>query len=202
MEFVANELIILASQSPRRKELLGKLGISFQSLTSDVVEKFEAKPTDVRDYVTDLAIKKANAIAKIDGQATIIGADTIVSLNGKIFPKPENAEEAKKFLRTLSGKDHQVFTAVAIVRDGKTHTFVSETNVTFFELNDEIIDAYVQTGDCLDKAGAYGIQSGGMFFVEKINGDYYSVMGLPVATLSRTLLQLGAISLRGCEMNE
>ncbi|MDS9471329.1 nucleoside triphosphate pyrophosphatase [Sporosarcina pasteurii] len=196
MKFLANQPIILASESPRRKELLQKLGIPFQTMKSNVVENVESTPSSVNRYVTELAIEKAKAIAKHHVEKAVIGADTIVSFNGKVFPKPKDKEQAKQFLQTLSGQTHLVITAVAIMYAGEAHSFFSETKVTFYELDDAMIDAYIETGDCFDKAGAYGIQSGGLLFVQALSGDYYSVMGLPVAQLSRVLQDIGAITLK------
>ncbi len=202
MNFKTNREIILASQSPRRQELLQKLGIPFQSMTSGVVEEFEAMPKEIHTYVTNLAVQKAVAIAKQEVGKVVIGADTIVSYGGQVYPKPKDDAEAKLFLQTLSGKTHLVITAVAIAAGGDVHTFVSETNVTFYELDDKIIDAYIETGDPRDKAGAYGIQSGGALFVKEIHGDYYAVMGLPIAQLSKVLQELNIIEVAGREVNE
>lgn len=193
MKFKAKREIILASQSPRRKELLGKLGLPFQAVASDVDELFEERPESVQQYVLNLAIEKAQAVAHKAPAKVVIGADTIVSYNGQVFPKPYDDEEAKQFLQTLSGKTHVVITAVAIVKDGETHTFISETRVTFYELTNDLMSAYIRSGDPFDKAGAYGIQSGGALFVKEIQGDYYAVMGLPIAKLAETLQRLDVI---------
>ncbi|WP_155767575.1 Maf family nucleotide pyrophosphatase [Sporosarcina ureilytica] len=202
MKFIANQPIILASESPRRKELLQELGIPFQAMKSNVIENVESTPSSVHKYVTALAIEKTKAIAEYHTEKTVIGADTIVSFDGKVFPKPKDKEQAKQFLQTLSGQTHLVITAVAVMHAGEIHSFSSETKVTFYELDDAMIDAYIETGDCSDKAGAYGIQSGGLLFVKAINGDYYSVMGLPVAQLSRVLQNIGAITLKGSVRDE
>lgn len=201
MNFKTTKEIILASQSPRRQELLEKLGIPFQTRASDVDEVFEAEPSDLHQYVTGFAREKATAIAQKEVGKTVIGADTIVSFNGQVFPKPKDAKEAKVFLQTLSGNEHIVLTAVAVVNGNDVHTFVSETTVNFYTLDETLIDAYIQTGDPLDKAGAYGIQSGGALFVEGIAGDYYTVMGLPIAQLTRILLELNILEVEGCVNN-
>lgn len=195
MEFNVKKEVVLASESPRRKELLGELGIPFQAVKSHVVEENQTIQGNIVHYVMELAIQKAKAVAKAYPEKVVIGADTIVSFNGQILPKPENKEQAKTFLTALSGKTHIVMTAVAIVDGADVHSFVSETNVTFYTLSEKMIDAYVATEDPYDKAGAYGIQSGGLFFVKEIQGDYYSVMGLPVAHLSKVLLDTGIVSL-------
>lgn len=202
MNFKANREIILASQSPRRQALLTKLGIPFEAMASDVDEEFEARPECVKEYVLNLAVEKAVAIAEKKPGHVVIGADTVVSYNGQVFPKPYDREEAKCFLQTLSGETHIVMTAVAIVKDGESHSFVSETEVTFYELDDALIDAYIVSGDPFDKAGAYGIQSGGALFVKAIQGDYYAVMGLPIAQLTKVLQALHVIEVEGGVMGE
>ena len=198
MNFNVKKNIILASESPRRKEILSKLGIPFDSIKSDVIENDQSRTTtNLIHYAESLAIQKAEAVARSYPNAVILGADTIVGLGTRVFPKPENASEAKSFLQQLSGKTHSVITAVAIVDDGETHVFSEEVFVTFYELEDALIDAYVKTGDSLDKAGAYGIQTQGALFVKEITGDYYAVMGLPIASLLRHLQTLGILALQG-----
>lgn len=198
MNFVANKRIILASESPRRQELLAMLGVSFEVAKSNVLED-EVKNAEqsLVAYAKMLAIQKAEAVAKDEPEAVVIGADTIVGMEKNVFPKPKNAKEARQFLRELSGQTHMVVTAVAIVNNGHVTAFAYETNVTFYELDDALIEAYIATGDPLDKAGAYGIQSGGAFFVKEIQGDYYAVMGLPIAMLRKELQALGILSLKG-----
>ncbi len=195
MVFTLNKELILASQSPRRHELLEKLGVPFQAEQSHVIENAKKEEETVEQYVTTLAIQKAEAIAKKYPNKVIIGADTIVTINGQVLPKPENKVQAKSFLKMLSGEKHTVLTAVAIVDEGKVTSFVSETAVTFYELAEEMIEAYIQTEDPYDKAGAYGIQSNGLFFVKEIHGDYYAVMGLPIAELTEKLLALNILSI-------
>lgn len=197
MKYLANRPIILASESPRRRELLSMLGVPFGIEVSMVDEKIEPKSAlDPTDYAGILATQKAEAVAKSNSNATVIGADTIVYLDNEMFSKPRDEQEAKVFLTKLSGKTHTVVTAVAIVNYGKVFTFLNETEVTFYELDEEAIDAYIATGDALDKAGGYGIQSGGALLIEEIKGDFYSVMGLPIAALSRHLETLEIISLK------
>lgn len=198
MEFVTNRSIILASESPRRQELLELLGIPFEVMVSNVLEnEEEIGALSLAEYAKTLAVRKAEAAAKCNPKAAIIGADTIVGFEGEIFPKPRNSEEAKLFLQQLSGQTHSVVTAVAIAMAEEVVAFVHETEVSFYELEEELIDAYIATGDPLDKAGAYGIQSGGALFVKEIKGDYYSVMGLPIAILARQLQVLNILSLKG-----
>lgn len=198
MNIVANKPIILASESPRRQELLSMLGVPFEVTKSNVLEnEEEIASLSLTEYAKVLAVRKAEAVAENHPEAAVIGADTIVGLETKILPKPRNTEEAKRFLQKLSGQTHVVVTAVAVATAGKVVAFAHETKVAFFELDDALIDAYIATGDPLDKAGAYGIQSGGAFFVKEIQGDYYAVMGLPIAMLRRQLQSLGILSLKG-----
>lgn len=199
MKFKTNKPIILASGSPRRKELLMMLGVDFDIVTSHADENnAELLTTSFSEYALNNAMIKASAVAKDYRDAVVIGADTIVGLGKRIFPKPKNKEEAKAFLNELSGQTHTVTTAVVIIMNDEKFTFANETKVTFYELTNALIDIYIASGDSLDKAGAYGIQSGGALFVEAIEGDYYSVMGLPIAALFNLLETLGIVSLEGC----
>ena len=198
MQFKANKPIILASGSPRRSELFTMLGVSFDVVTSNAVENEpELITKDFIEFAKSNAEIKASAVAKDYPNKVVIGADTIVGLGMRIFPKPKNKEEAKEFLKELSGQVHTVVTAVVVIENGELSTFANSTKVTFRELDDTLIDAYIASGDPLDKAGAYGIQSGGALFVEKIEGDYYSVVGLPIASLFEHLKALGIMSLKG-----
>lgn len=194
MELKLEKEIILASQSPRRQELLHKLGVPFQVVSSQVVEEKRQSEVKIEHYVMKLALQKAEAVAKQYPEKVIISADTIVSANGQVLPKPENAAQAKAFLKMLSGKTHSVLTAVAIIDAGEVNSFISKTEVTFYTIPEEMIEAYIQTEDPYDKAGAYGIQSDGLFFVKEIQGDYYSVMGLPLALLTKKLFELNILS--------
>lgn len=179
--------LILASGSPRRKELLARTGRAFRVIVSDADEiaPKDMAPTDVAMHNA-----RAKALAVASGQSgceTVIGADTIVVLNGRIFGKPVDERDARRMLRELSGKTHQVITGVALARAGQCETFAEITDVCFRELSDEEIAAYVASGEPLDKAGAYGIQGAAGAFVDHIEGDYDNVVGLPVARLERTL---------------
>ncbi|MFD1927296.1 Maf family protein [Sporosarcina siberiensis] len=197
MKFKVNKKLILASGSPRRKKLLDLLDVPFTVVNSNYPEhEYTGKGSPV-EYAESLATSKTLSVAEENPDAVIIGADTIVVLENRIFSKPVDALEAKQFLRALSGQSHSVITAVAIFFDGELITFSNITKVTFYELSDDLIDMSVTTGDPLDKAGAYGIQSSGALFVERINGDYYSVMGLPIAALTKKLLELEILSLVG-----
>lgn len=178
--------IILASASPRRKELMELAGYDFEVICANIVEVVpeEAMPQEV---VMSLALQKAQAVAAEHKEAVVIGSDTVVALDGKILGKPHSEQEACEMLRSLSGRTHKVFTGVAIVCGGKVKNFFDETDVEFYSLGDDEIKKYVATGEPTDKAGAYGIQGKGSVLVKRINGDFFSVMGLPIAKLYREM---------------
>jgi septum formation protein len=178
--------LILASSSPRRKELLETLHLTFAISSSEVDESFDPDLTP-KEVVMELANRKAQAVFKENQNAFVLGSDTIVVLDNQILGKPADEAEAFGMLKSLSGKQHEVFTGVAIVSPIGTTTFYERTEVWFWELTDDMIRAYVKSGEPLDKAGAYGIQQLGSMLVKKINGDYFAVVGLPV---SRTLREL------------
>ena len=183
--------LILASGSPRRRELLSAAGFSFDVVVSDAEESMPdtSEPASVAKHN---ALVKAIAVAESASQdMLVIGADTIVTLNGHIYGKPADEAQAAQTLAELSGKTHQVITGVALVMGDAFFSFHETTDVVFKELSEETIAAYVATGDPLDKAGGYGIQSSGSALVDHIDGDYDNVMGLPVARLSRMLAKLG-----------
>lgn len=195
MNFTTNEQIILASSSPRRKELLQMLNIPFTIVTSDVVETSVTAST-VQQYVTEVALLKARDVAKKCPNKCVIGADTIVVFNEEILHKPTSPEEAIQHLTRLVGKRHEVMTAVAIIlADGTEHTFVEVTSVIFKDVSPQMIKAYVQTGDPFDKAGGYGIQTSGAMLVDRIEGDYNNVVGLPIASLVQKMLTLQLLKL-------
>ncbi len=177
---------ILASASPRRRELMSLAGIDFTVKTAPTDETVE-EHLSPEQTVMALARRKALAVAADEPDKTIIGADTVVEIDGKILGKPADYEEAFGMLSLLSGRSHNVFTGVCIVSGGKETVFSEKTEVTFYKLSQAEIDDYIKTGDCFDKAGAYGIQSRGCTLVEKINGDYFNVVGLPIAKLFREL---------------
>lgn len=193
--------IILASASPRRKELLEWAGVTFRIVTGNGEESItKTEPSQiVEELSAEKAIQAAEMISEEEG-TVIIGADTIVSFQGKILGKPSDKEDSRKTLEMLQGNTHQVYTGVTIVlfRDGKwqSHSFSERTDVTFYPVSPEEIDAYIETGDSADKAGSYGIQ--GLFgtYVKEIHGDYNNVVGLPVARLLYEGKKLG-ISMRG-----
>ncbi|MDO4940862.1 MAG: Maf family protein [Erysipelotrichaceae bacterium] len=178
--------IILASQSPRRKELLNMLGIPFDVIVADIDEQIDYRNNLVEE-IKKLSYQKANAVFENHQDNIVIGSDTIVYINNEVLGKPKTMENAKEMLHKLSNKTHQVVTAVTIMSKEKTDTFASITDVTFYELTDKEINDYVESTEPLDKAGAYAIQGKGCEFVKAINGDYYTVVGLPIAEVLRHL---------------
>ena len=182
--------LILASGSPRRKEILEELGYQFDIKTGDFDES-TVPMDDPKEGVQKLALGKA--LAAVDGLGLYLGSDTVVVLDNVVMGKPSNPEDAKQMLRSLSGRTHEVCTGVALVEKNErdeivsNETFVEATEVTFFDLSDEEIDWYVGTGEPMDKAGAYGIQGLGRVLVEGIRGDYETVVGLPAARVYRAL---------------
>lgn len=174
-------LLILASGSPRRAELLRQIGLSFKIVPSEVEEEIPKHfSTALPKQIVRLAIDKAKAVQQHYPHDIILGADTVVVLGKMVMGKPATAKEALGMLKRLSGKTHFVFTGVAIVRKKKFLTDWSETSVKFRRLSQDFIRQYVQTGEPMDKAGAYGIQGLGALCVERIDGDFFNVMGLPL----------------------
>ncbi|MCL2579047.1 MAG: Maf family protein [Oscillospiraceae bacterium] len=182
-------MLILASASPRRRELLGYVNSNFAAISLDLDESLPPD-TPPREGAEILALRKARAAAQIRPGDTVIGADTIVALDGVIYGKPEDTADAFRILRALSGREHTVYTGVAIVGPSGERVFSEATAVRFIELSDAQISAYITTGDPMDKAGAYGIQGRGALFVSGITGDFYNVMGLPVCRLAAELASL------------
>lgn len=182
--------LVLASGSPRRHHLLKTIGFEFTIITADIDETLDIN-IPPEQYCMNLARSKAVKVAdNLDYEAVVLGADTIVVLDGRIINKPSNSEEAVKFLKDLSGNTHLVYTAIAIVnsKTGKTLTKYGITRVTFRELEDEEITAYVESGSPMDKAGAYGIQDDfGAVFVKHVEGCYYNIVGLPLELLYSSL---------------
>ena len=183
--------IVLASQSPRRKELLGRMGLEFVTQASKIDESaFDG--LEARELVATLSREKAQWIARqLDGETLVIGADTVVVRDGAALGKPKDAEDAVAMLLSLSGRDHQVCTGVTVCRGDRILTQVEETQVTFRELTETEVRQYVSTGEPMDKAGAYGIQGLGGLLVEGIRGDYSNVVGLPVCRLGQMLKDFG-----------
>ncbi|PHF04663.1 septum formation inhibitor Maf [Bacillus pseudomycoides] len=180
--------LILASGSPRRKELLELAGVPFEIVVSEIEETIGAYSSPA-DIVMSLALQKASAVVENHEDSVVLGADTIVTYESRILGKPKDEAEAKEILQLLSGKTHEVYTGVALISKEKTVTFYERTEVTFWELTEEEVDVYIATKEPLDKAGSYGIQGKGSIFVQHIQGDYYSVVGLPIARLVRELKQ-------------
>jgi septum formation protein len=182
--------LILASGSPRRKELLEMANLPFEILASDIQERVPENATP-EEIVQSLAYQKAKAIADMESDAYVLGADTIVVYNGLILGKPKTEQDAFETLKMLSGHTHEVLTGVAILSSRQKMTFYERTKVTFWELTDEEILNYIASGEPMDKAGSYGIQGRGSLFVKRIEGDYFSVVGLPIARTVRELRKLG-----------
>jgi len=178
--------LILASQSPRRQELLKKITEDFLCIPADIDETVPDS-IDIEAAPEYLALKKAEHIAKDYPDYTVIGSDTGVFYAGEMLGKPQDTDDAARILKMLSGKTHSVITGCAVVNKNGSTTFKSETFVTFYELTDQEISDYISTGECDDKAGAYGIQGYGALLIKEIKGDYFNVVGLPVAELYRKL---------------
>lgn len=184
--------MILASQSPRRRELLGLITDNFEILPAQG-EEILPEGISPREAVILLSQQKAAEVRqrKFPGMEeipdTIIAADTVVAVDGEILGKPRSRENAEEMLHKLSGRKHSVFTGVTIISGSRTSSFAEETSVEFYPLTDEEITSYVDSGDPMDKAGAYGIQGRGALLVKRIEGDYYNVMGLPAGRLYREL---------------
>ncbi len=176
---LGRQKLILASGSPRRRELLERMGYSFTVLSPDVDEQIDAEP---RQAVAILARRKALAAAKGLTDGVVLAADTLVALDGEALGKPKDQTEAKEMLMRLSGREHEVFTGVCLVdiATGRIAVHVERTGVVFRALDPGEIDRYVATGEPMDKAGAYGIQGGAAAFVESYSGSYENVMGFPV----------------------
>lgn len=181
----SNTVLVLASASPRRREILSAAGISYIVRPSDIDETVFSG-TEPRLGVQLLAAAKAAAAAK-NKDEIILGADTVVVLDGQVLGKPRDAADAVRMLRMLSGRTHAVYTGVALIsaKDGRMKTICEETRVTFRALSEEEILAYVKTGEPMDKAGAYGIQGKGGALVEKTEGDFQNVVGLPLDAVRR-----------------
>lgn len=182
--------LILASSSPRRKELLENLRLEFEISSSDADESF-SDTLSPAEAVMELASRKSGTVALDFPDCFVIGSDTVVVHEGTILGKPESGQEALKMLKKLSGNTHSVYTGVSIISPEKETRFYEKTDVTFWELSDEEIDTYIKSGEPFDKAGGYGIQGFGSMLVKEISGDYYTVVGLPVSRLIRELRKTG-----------
>lgn len=176
----------MASKSPRRRELLGLFTEDFIIDASNADEP-EFSGGDVGEYVMSLAKIKAEEVARRHPGDTVLGADTVVAVGGKVLGKPKSPDHAREMLRSMSGSFQQVYTGICIIRGAETITDAVESRLVFRELTDADIDEYVATGECMDKAGAYGIQGGAKEFVATLRGDYFNVIGLPMKRVCEIL---------------
>ena len=183
--------IILASQSPRRRELLERMGITGFKVIPARGEEIAARSLTPDQLVEELSRRKCAEVAALRPKDLIIAADTVVATNNRVLGKPRSEEDAARMLATLSGRLHTVYTGVTVSLEGKTITSHEMTSVRFRTLTQADIIRYIATGEPMDKAGAYGIQGYGCTLVESISGDYYNVMGLPVCRLARMLARFG-----------
>ena len=180
--------MVLASASPRRRDLLTLIGVPHEVTPADIDETYVAGEIP-REHAERLAREKAVAIDAPD--AVTIGSDTIVVVDGDVLGKPRERVEAAEMLRRLSGRSHVVMTGVAVRWNGRIASDVEEVGVTFRELSDRDIERYIDTGEPMDKAGAYGIQGYGATIVDRVDGDYFAVMGLPVNRMVKLMRALG-----------
>ena len=180
--------VILASQSPRRKELMGLFHIPFTVRVSDADETM-APNLSPAEAVAQVSRRKAEAVSR-QADDVVIAADTIVVLGSQILGKPRDEADASRMLHLLSGRDHQVMTGMTVLRGDQALVCTEITDIHFRPLSDREIDAYIRTGEPMDKAGSYGIQGGAALFADRMHGDYYNVMGLPVCRLGQLLRQI------------
>ena len=196
-EILLKKRLILASQSPRRRELIQKLGLPFEAEASDVDETIPEgmDAVQVPEYLSGLKAKAVYDLHKGE-DVLVVGSDTVVILGDVIFGKPKDEADAFRMLKALSGNWHKVATGVTVLSgvpgsgEIKQSAFTYVSDVKFFELSDDEIREYIASGEPMDKAGSYGIQQGGALIVERINGDFYSVMGLPIASLAQTIKKM------------
>jgi septum formation protein len=181
---LSKQKIILASSSPRRKQLLSYIIEKFEVIPSGIEESANGMPSQI---VLKLAKDKSRDVASAHPEALVIGADTIVVLEESVLGKPKDKADAKAMLSLLSGRTHKVYTGVAAIFKGSIYTDYCVTGVTFDAMTEKEIEEYIETGEPMDKAGAYGIQGFGGKFIRSIDGDYFNVMGLPLNTLYRLL---------------
>lgn len=188
---VTHPPVLLASASPRRRELLTMVGIAHEVIPADIDEAYV--PGEVPSaHAQRLAEEKAALVAARNPAAIVVGADTIVVVDGVVLGKPASRADAGRMLRALSGRSHVVYTAVAVRRGESAASAIEAVDVTFRHLSDEEIAAYIDTGEPMDKAGAYGIQGFGAMIVERIDGDFFAVMGLPLGRMVRLMETIGA----------
>ncbi|MEO8194313.1 MAG: Maf family protein [Gemmatimonadales bacterium] len=192
MTAISDLRVILASSSPRRRQLLELVGMRHDVRPADIDETYLSGEL-AEAYAERLAREKAAAIAASDANALVIGADTIVVIDGLVLGKPRDVGDAERMLRMLSGRSHTVMTAVAASHGGRTVSGVELVDVTFMPIDDDDIRRYVATGEPMDKAGAYGIQGYGATIVRRIDGDYFAVMGLSLVRLVGLLRELDVV---------
>lgn len=183
-------MLYLASASPRRRDLLKLAGFQFTVEPAEIDEVMSQD--NPACLVQNLALKKARAVAKLHPNDVVLAADTVIALDNHILGKPQDKEQAQKMLRMLSNRVHQVYTGYCILKQNRCEIGVSCTSVEFYPLSNEDIESYIATGEPFDKAGGYGIQSLGSLLVRKIDGDFYNVVGLPIAEISRLLRTFGS----------
>ena len=200
MKFKTTNPLILASGSPRRKELLTLLDVPFEIKTSDV-DEHSILGNSPAELVSNIAAAKGLEVAERNPQAIVISADTMVFIDEEPLHKPVDPDMAKSHLGKLSGRTHDVITGVAIYFDGSRNEFYEKTKVTFYPLTEVWMAQYIASGDCYDKAGGYGIQTAGALMVEHINGDYNNVVGLPIARLYHELKRLQLIEVETSGVN-
>jgi septum formation protein len=174
--------LVLASQSPRRAELIGRLGLEFETLPADIDESYQEGETPP-EHAERLSREKALKIAADRPEALVVGSDTIVVIDGDVLGKPRDREHAIEMLMRLSGREHEVCTGVAVAHGGRVESGLERVRVRFRTLDRSAAEEYVDTGEPMDKAGAYGIQGFGSAIVDGIDGDYFAVMGLPVVRM-------------------
>lgn len=187
-------MIILASASPRRRELLRQIGVEFRAVAADI-EEIPLADEQPAEFVLRMAREKALEVIRLEGdRIPVLGSDTAVILDDRILGKPADRNEAAEMLRSLSEKTHRVFSAVAVaVNASETHTALNITEVTFSTLEPEWIEAYIDTGDPMDKAGAYGVQGKAAEKISRIEGSFYGVMGLPLYETAQLLKRAGVL---------
>ena len=197
--------VILGSASPRRRDILTRAGIEYEVIVSDVEEA--VSKTDPVEVVEELSGQKAEDVwdkavklysakqddinAYSEDELLVIGADTIVALDGVIYGKPKDRQDAIRMLKNLSGRTHQVYTGVTVINGGRRISFAAATDVSVYEVSDKEIERYVDSGEPMDKAGAYAIQGGFARYIKEIRGEYNNVVGFPIARLIYELKRLG-----------
>lgn len=179
--------MILASKSPRRKEILAQLGFQLQIESKDVEEISDK--IDIVEQIEEISLKKVMAVAVENPKEFVVGADTVVVIDGKVLGKPKDKEDAKKMLKSLSGRSHEVITAYTLINLEKNIEITESVKsvVYFKQISDKEIEWYIKSEEAMDKAGAYGIQGLGSIFVDKIDGDFFAIMGFPINHFIKTL---------------